>query len=171
VKKHSAGLIVYRIKSGEIEVILGHMGGPWFAKKDVGAWSIPKGLIEKDEDHLEAAKREFNEEFGIEAPEGEYLEIGTVEQHNKKLVSAWGVKAEPDISTIKSNTFMTEWPPKSGKKQEFFEIDRAAWFNLKDASVKAVKGQSKLFELLAEKLGMEFTVSMNEDAVGQGSLF
>src|SRR5260221_649507 len=124
MKQHSAGLIVYRIKDSGPEVLIAHMGSPWWAKKDIGAWSIPKGLIEDGEQPLDAAKREFNEELGLSPPEGEYIELGIIEQHNNKDVVAFAIEAYLDASNIKSNTFKAEWPPKSGKEQEFPEIDR-----------------------------------------------
>lgn len=171
MKKSSAGLLVYRYTQDGVEVILGHMGGPWFAKKDRGAWSIPKGLIEEGEELLNTAKREFSEELGLQPPEGNYLELGTIEQHNNKNVVAWAVEADIDVTNIKSNTFEMQWPPKSGKIQEFPEIDRAGWFSLAQAAQKAVKGQAQLFETLAEKLNLEFKPLPVDKVSEQKSLF
>ena len=156
MKEHSAGLLVFRQASGQPEVLLAHMGGPYHANKDDGHWTIPKGLIEEGEALLAAAKREFTEELGLKVPDGKYIELGHIEQHNKKLVTAWAVEADLDVSRIKSNTFEMEWPPRSGQKQEFPEIDRASWFDLPTAAQKAVRGQAKLFERLAQKLGLPF---------------
>jgi predicted NUDIX family NTP pyrophosphohydrolase len=117
MKKHSAGIIVYRIKEGVVEVLMAHMGGPFHAKKDVGHWSVPKGEVEENEDPFATAKREFTEELGLQAPGGDYLELGTVDQHNNKSVTAWAGEADLDVSDIKSNTFEMEWPPRSGKNR------------------------------------------------------
>lgn len=171
MKAHSAGLVVYKLTSGYPEVLLAHMGGPFHAKKDDGHWSIPKGLIDQDESPLAAAKREFNEELNLIAPEGEYIELGDVEQHNKKIVTAWAVEADIDASDIKSNMFEMEWPPRSGKLQEFPEIDRAAWFSLADAAQKAVRGQAPLFERLANHLHVTFGPEETVSEPRQGSLF
>jgi predicted NUDIX family NTP pyrophosphohydrolase len=171
MKAHSAGLVVYRMSSGQPEVLLAHMGAPWWAKKDVGAWTIPKGLAEEGEDPLVTAKREFSEELGLAAPEGQFLELGDVEQHNRKTVTAWAVEADMDISNIKSNTFKAEWPPRSGKTQDFPEIDRAAWFSLPEAAQKCVRGQAGLFERLANHLHVPFGPEELPDTPQQGSLF
>jgi len=168
MKAHSAGLVVYRIKDGRPEVLLAHMGTPWWAKKDIGAWTIPKGLVEENEEPFKAAKREFQEELSLPLPKGEFVELGDIEQHNRKIVSAWAIEADPDISRIESNTTTIEWPPRSGQKQEFPEIDRAAWFGLAEASQKAVRGQAELFKRLAEKLGVPFE---SPEPPQQGSLF
>src|SRR6476646_3802160 len=133
MKAHSAGLVIYKMSGGQPQVLLAHMGAPWWAKKDVGAWTIPKGLIEENEEPFEAAKREFGEELGLSVPEGDYTSLGDIEQNNNKIVSAWAIEAEPAITNIKSNTFEAEWPPRSGQKQNFPEIDRAAWFGLAEA--------------------------------------
>jgi predicted NUDIX family NTP pyrophosphohydrolase len=157
--------------SGQPEVLMAHMGGPFHAKKDEGHWSIPKGLIDDGEEPLAAAKREFSEELGLAAPDGEYVELGDVEQHNKKVVTAWAVEAEPDISDIKSNVFETEWPPRSGKTQKFPEIDRAAWLSLAEAGRKCIRGQAELFERLANLLHVPFGSEELPDTPQQGSLF
>src|SRR5258706_15349282 len=109
--KLSAGLVVYRQKNGKLEVLLAHMGSPWWAKKDKGAWSIPKGEYDSGDDPLANAKREFKEELGIEAPDGEYIELGEIKQNNNKQVTAWAIEADLDVSNIKCNTFEIEWPP------------------------------------------------------------
>lgn len=148
MKKHSAGLLVFRRTNKELEVLLAHMGTPWWSKKDVGAWTVPKGEIEEGEDPLDAAKREFEEEFSLPVPGGKLIDLGSIDQHNNKTVSVWAVEGDLDASKIKSNTVEIEWPPKSGKKQKFPEIDRAAWFNVPDAAHKTVRGQTEIFKKL-----------------------
>lgn len=146
------------------------MGTPWWSKKDVGAWSIPKGLVEDNEEPLEAAKREFHEELSLVLPPGDFIELGDIEQHNRKIVSAWAIEGDLDVSEIKSNTTTIEWPPRSGQMQEFPEIDRAAWFGLAEASQKAVRGQAELFERLAAYLQVPFEAVPKQEPA-QGSLF
>lgn len=171
MKRHSAGIIVYRTKNGEPEVLLAHMGAPWWAKKDIGAWTIPKGEVEESEDPFQTAKREFGEELGLPLPDGQFIELGSIEQNNNKTVTAWAVAADMDVSEIKSNTFKAEWPPKSGKTQEFPEIDKAAWFSLAKAAQKSVKGQAELFERLANILHVPFGSEEIPKPPAQGSLF
>jgi len=171
MKQHSAGLIIYRLKDNLPQVLLAHMGGPFHAKKDDGHWSIPKGLIDDGEDALEAAKREFTEELGLQVPDGEFIELGEVEQHNNKIVTAWALESDLDATNVKSNTFEMEWPPRSGKKQEFPEIDRAGWFSLAEAARKAIPGQAELFERLANKLNVPFGVEAIPEPPQQNSLF
>ena len=171
MKAHSAGLVVYRMTSGHPEVLLAHMGGPFHAKKDAGHWSIPKGLIDEGEEPLAAAKREFTEELSLAAPSGAYVELGDIEQHNNKIVTAWAVEADLDASDIKSNMFEMEWPPRSGKVQEFPEIDRAAWFGLAEAAQKAIRGQAELFERLANHLHVPLGPEGVQPSPQQGSLF
>lgn len=154
-KKVSAGILVYRITDNTLEVLLAHNGGPFFVNKDDGYWTIPKGLIEESEDGLTAAKREFKEETGQSAPNGPYVELGTVEQANNKTVYAWAVEADFDVSLMHSNTFSMEWPPRSGKKQAFPEIDRYEWFNLVVAKRKANKAQVNFIDRLAQTLDEE----------------
>jgi predicted NUDIX family NTP pyrophosphohydrolase len=125
--KRSAGLLIYRRSNDDISVLLVHPGGPFWAKKDDGAWSIPKGLVEEDEDELAAARRETEEELGI-AIEGSFVRLGDYKQPGGKIVMAWSVEADIDVAAIKSNTFTMEWPPRSGSMKEFPEVDRAGWF-------------------------------------------
>lgn len=165
MKAHSAGLVAFRQTGSQPEVLLAHMGSPWWAKKDIGAWTIPKGLIEENEDPLDTAKREFSEELGMAAPDGEFIGLGDIQQNNNKTVSAWAVEADINVSNIKSNIFEAEWPPGSGQTQEFPEIDRAAWFGLAEAAQKAVPGQAGLFERLAEILKVPF---QPDSAIGKG---
>lgn len=151
--KKSAGLLLFREVSGHLEVLLVHPGGPYWAKKDEGAWSIPKGEFEDGEDPLAAAKREFQEETGF-APEGETVPLDPVRQPSGKLVHAWAMERDFDPAGLKSNTFSLEWPPKSGRLQEFPEVDRAAWFPMDEAHRKMLKGQAAFLVQLQQKLGV-----------------
>jgi len=143
-RTRSAGVLLFQEVSGDLEVLLVHPGGPFWAKKDDGAWSIPKGELEDGEDPLEAAKREFREETGSLLPVGEIVPLDPVRQPGGKIVHAWAVKGKLDVAALKSNMFAMQWPPKSGKRREFPEVDRAAWFPLKIAKRKIVKGQVPL---------------------------
>jgi predicted NUDIX family NTP pyrophosphohydrolase len=145
--KQSAGLLVYRKRGNTFEVLLIHPGGPFWKNKDAGAWSIPKGEFAEGEDPLNVAKREFQEEIGSSIS-GAMTPLQAVKQRGGKTVHAWAVEADVDVSQIKSNTFTIEWPPRSGKHQEFPEIDRAEWFNLTTAAEKINAGQRKLIEQL-----------------------
>ena len=149
--RQSAGLILFRSRPGGPEVLLVHPGGPFWAKKDEGAWSIPKGELEPGDDPLAAAKRELAEETGIVA-RGELLPLGSVQQKGGKLVHAWALEQDADAAAIRSNTFTLEWPPRSGKTREFPEVDRAAWFDLPSARTKILPGQRELLERLAARL-------------------
>jgi predicted NUDIX family NTP pyrophosphohydrolase len=148
--KRSAGLVLYRQVSGSMEVFLVHPGGPFWAKKEDAAWSIPKGEIAEGEDALEAAKREFQEETGS-AVSGAFEALEPVNQASGKIIYAWSLAGDIDAAAIRSNTFSMEWPPRSGKTQEFAEVDRGAWFDLAEARRKIVKGQIPLLEQLQEK--------------------
>ncbi|HSE29838.1 MAG TPA: NUDIX domain-containing protein [Candidatus Saccharimonadales bacterium] len=148
--KLSAGILLYRWTKNKPEVFLVHPGGPFWAKKDTGAWSIPKGEHTESEDSLLAAKREFKEETGRNCPEGEYLLLGEVKYGNKK-VTAWFTENDFD-KDIRSNFFEMEWPLKSGEKQRFPEVDRAGWFSLDVARRKLVKGQTPFVDMLAEQV-------------------
>ena len=149
--KKSAGILVYRLHSGELEVFLVHPGGPFWKNKDDGAWSIPKGEYTDEEDPLEAAKREFEEETGIECS-GKFIMLDPIKQKGGKIVSAWALEKDMDAKSIKSNLFSMEWPPKSGKMQEFPEVDKAAWFGLNDAKQKINPSQAALIDQLTGKL-------------------
>jgi predicted NUDIX family NTP pyrophosphohydrolase len=138
---------MYRRCNERLELFLVHPGGPFWARKDEGAWSIPKGEYSDDEDPLKAATREFEEETGFEA-KGEMLELTAIKQQGGKIVRAWAVEGDCDATAIKSNTFSMEWPPRSGKSQEFPEIDKAEWFDVKQAREKILKGQAGLIEEL-----------------------
>ena len=153
-KKQSAGLLVYRRKAGALEIFLVHPGGPFWAKKDAGAWSIPKGEFAEDEEKLIAARREFREETGL-ALDGAFLELAPVKQTGGKLVFAWAIEQDLDASAVRSNTFALEWPPRSGQTTEFPEIDRAAWFAWPLALDKILKGQRPLILQLLARLGSD----------------
>lgn len=151
--KRSAGLLIYRRKDGELRVLLVHPGGPFWAKKDDGAWSIPKGLVDENEDELAAAQRETGEELGITV-DGPFARLGDYKQPGGKIVIAWSVetRAEIDVAAIKSNSFMMEWPPRSGSMKEFPEIDRAGWFSLPEAEAKILVGQRPMLLDLLKQL-------------------
>lgn len=150
MKQISAGLLIYRRRDSKLEVLLIHPGGPHWAKKDAGFWGIPKGLIEEGEDILEAAKREAEEETGWKI-EGEMMPLGMVKQKSGKIVHAWAVEGYFDAATLNSNTFELEWPPKSGQKQKFPEVDRAEYFDMNMAKLKMLPAQAEFLEKL-EKL-------------------
>jgi predicted NUDIX family NTP pyrophosphohydrolase len=149
VAKRSAGILVFRRAESGIEVLIGHMGGPFWAKKDEAGWSVPKGECEPDEDELSAARREFAEELGLPVPDGELRELGSARQSGK-VVTLWALEADVDPADVVPGTFELEWPPKSGRTQEFPELDRVAWFGLPTAAEKLVKGQRVFLERLME---------------------
>ncbi len=152
--KTSAGLLPYRVREGRLEVLIAHMGGPLWANKDDGAWSIVKGEYDaREEDAYEAALREFAEETGHEPPRGEALALGEIRQRSGKRVVAWAIAGELDPATVSSNTFSMEWPPRSGAQQEFAEIDRVAWVDAATARRKLVAGQAALVDALQGHLG------------------
>jgi predicted NUDIX family NTP pyrophosphohydrolase len=137
----SAGLLMHRIRNGELQVLLVHLGGPFWSRKDAGAWFVPKGGLEKEEDEFAAAQREFQEETGL-APRGPFLELGSVYHKSGKKVVAWAFRGEEEPAKLQSNTFELEWPPRSGKFREFPEIDRAEFF-----TVEAAKGKMHAAEV------------------------
>ena len=143
----SAGLLMYRLQGGRLEALLVHPGGPFFAKKDDGAWTIPKGEVEPDEDLLTAARREFKEETGFK-PAPPFIELTPIRQKGGKIVHAWAFAGEADPLQLRSNTFKLEWPPRSGQVQEFPEMDRAGWFDLDEARRKIKAAQIPLLEEL-----------------------
>jgi len=149
--KKSAGLLLFRQVAGAIEVLLVHPGGPFWARKDQGAWSIPKGEFSEHEDPFHAALREFKEEIG-EAVTGAFVELQPQRQAGGKIVYAWAVRSEFEPARLRSNTFSMEWPPRSGRHQVFPEIDRAAWFGLDLARVKILRGQVGFLDELESKL-------------------
>ena len=150
-KQISAGILLYRIRKGTLEIFLVHPGGPYWRNKDVGAWSIPKGLLEEGDDELAAAKREFQEETGS-AIDGEFVELTPLRQASGKIVHAWVVEGEIDAASVRSNTFPMEWPPRSGKMQDFPEVDRGGWFTLDLAREKILNGQRAFLDQLERRL-------------------
>jgi predicted NUDIX family NTP pyrophosphohydrolase len=149
--KKSAGLLMYRRRQGGPEVFLVHPGGPFWAQKDEGAWSIPKGEYGPGEDPFEVAKREFQEETGFPA-EGNFMPLTPRKQPSGKIITAWALEGDCDASLIKSNTFSMEWPTRSGKQQEFPEVDRAGWFPIPAAKEKIITGQAPFLDELNEIL-------------------
>ena len=147
MRVHSAGVLLYRIRDGELEVLLVHPGGPFWSRKDEGAWSIPKGIFEEDESALEAAKRELKEETGF-AVNGNFLDLGAIRQPSRKMLHIWALLSDLDAGRARSNKFAMEWPPKSGVMREFPEIDRAEWFDLAKARRKIQKGQAGFIDRL-----------------------
>jgi predicted NUDIX family NTP pyrophosphohydrolase len=145
----SAGLLVHRQRDGALQVLLAHMGGPYWARKDGGAWTIPKGELEPGEDPAAGAWREFTEELGHAPPPGPLLELGEIRQRGGKRVVAFAVAGDFDPATLQPGTFELEWPPRSGRLQAFPEVDRVAWFDLATAARKIVKAQAELLDRLA----------------------
>jgi predicted NUDIX family NTP pyrophosphohydrolase len=155
--KRSAGILLFRSRGGEVEFLLVHPGGPFWAKKDAGAWSIPKGLIEDEEEPRACALRELDEELG-EAPEldpEQLIELGSIRQKAGKVVEAWAAEADFDPATLASNTFAMEWPPRSGKQQDFPEVDRAEWLGLEAAREKILAAQAEFLDRLLERLDVD----------------
>jgi predicted NUDIX family NTP pyrophosphohydrolase len=149
--RKSAGLLVFRGNTPDIEVLLAHPGGPYWSKKDAGAWTIPKGEFLDDEEPLAAARREFEEEMGSPI-DGEFLELDPLRQPTGKVVYAWAVRGDFDPARLSSNLFSMEWPPKSGRRQEFPEVDRAAWFSIAEARVRILSGQAPFLEALLARI-------------------
>jgi len=153
VPRTSAGILLHRrADGGGVEVLLGHMGGPFWARKDAGAWSIPKGEYSAGEDPFDAAQREFLEELGSPVPASSFLPLGEVRQSGGKVLTVWAAEGDLDVTTAVSNTFTLQWPPRSGRMQEFPEIDRAAWVPVERARELVVKGQVPLLDRLLEQL-------------------
>jgi predicted NUDIX family NTP pyrophosphohydrolase len=150
VARRSAGIVLYR---GALEVLLVHPGGPFFAKRDAGVWSIPKGEYEEGEDPLQSALREFEEELGSPLAPEDPIELGTIVQRGGKRVTAFAVHGDLDAAAAQSNTFLMEWPPRSGRQQSFPEVDRAEWFSIDDAREKLVPAQVELLDRLVMIVG------------------
>jgi predicted NUDIX family NTP pyrophosphohydrolase len=150
--KRSAGILLYRRRGAQVEVLLVHPGGPFWSKKDDGAWFIPKGELEEGEEPLAAARREFREELGSEPPNGEPLALGTVKSKSGKLIYAWALEGDLDLAAFKSSTFSLEWPPRSGQIREFPEVDRAAFFTLSGAEPKLHQAELPLLSSLRDLL-------------------
>jgi predicted NUDIX family NTP pyrophosphohydrolase len=147
----SAGLLMYRVRNGKLEVLLVHLGGPYWARKDEGAWFVPKGGLEEGEEELAAARREFQEETGMES-HAPFLELGSVYHKSGKRVTAWAFRGDGDPGKLRSNTFRIEWPPKSGKFKEFPEIDRANFFTIGAAAKKMHPAEFELLQRLEQKI-------------------
>ncbi|MEU9640972.1 NUDIX domain-containing protein [Streptomyces sp. NPDC048188] len=149
--RRSAGLLLHRRGlGGELQVLLGHMGGPFYTRRDAGAWTVPKGEYDPAEPAWEAARREFEEELGLPPPEGEAVPLGEVRQAGGKVVTVWAVEADLDPAAVLPGTFTMEWPPRSGRTEEFPELDRVAWFALDAAREVIVKAQAAFLDRLTE---------------------
>lgn len=148
---HSGGILLFKYVGNKLNVMLVHPGGPFWAKKDEGAWSIPKGIFEEGEEPLAAAKREFKEETGFDV-DGEFIELGEIKQPSKKIVLVWAMEKDIDVTKIKSNVFSLEWPKNSSKIKEYPEIDKGRWFGIEEARKKILKGQAGFIDRLIEKL-------------------
>ncbi|MEU3949280.1 NUDIX domain-containing protein [Streptomyces sp. NPDC029526] len=146
----SAGLLLFRRTGPELQVLLGHMGGPYFARRDAGAWTVPKGEYGPDEPAWDAARREFEEELGVAPPDGEAVPLGEVRQAGGKTVTVWAVQGDLDPAAVVPGTFTMEWPPKSGRMREFPELDRVAWLPLEQARAVIVSAQAAFLDRLAE---------------------
>ncbi|MEV7452267.1 NUDIX domain-containing protein [Streptomyces nigra] len=149
-ERRSAGLLLFRRTDAGPQVLLGHMGGPYFARRDAGAWTVPKGEYAPDEPAWDAARREFQEELGVPPPDGEAVPLGEVKQAGGKTVTVWAVEADLDPAAVVPGTFTMEWPPRSGRTQEFPELDRVAWLPLDRARELIVKAQAAFLDRLAE---------------------
>jgi predicted NUDIX family NTP pyrophosphohydrolase len=153
--RRSAGILLYRAKGAQTEVLLVHPGGPFWARRDAGAWSIPKGEYDDAEDPQQCALREFEEETGTALAPAELIDLGAVRQKGGKVVTAWAAEGDLDAEAVTSNTFTMEWPPRSGRTQEFPEIDRAGWFAADEAREKLNPAQAALVDRLLERLGTD----------------
>lgn len=152
--KRSSGILLFRRASGgDLEVLLVHPGGPFWAKKDLGAWSIPKGEHDEGEDAQACAIREFTEETGSAPSPGELTDLGTVKLKSRKVVQAWALEGDLDASTVTSNTFSLQWPPRSGQYQDFPEVDRAEWFGLEEAAERINEAQAAFLDRLRTRFG------------------
>jgi predicted NUDIX family NTP pyrophosphohydrolase len=150
--KRSAGILLFRRVDGDVQVLLGHMGGPLWARRDAGGWTIPKGEYQPDEEPLDAARREFAEELGLPAPAADLIELGSIKQAGGKVVTAWAGEGDVDPAEIVPGTFDLEWPKGSGQIQQFPELDRVAWFGVDEAAQKLVAAQREFLDRLAERL-------------------
>jgi predicted NUDIX family NTP pyrophosphohydrolase len=150
--KLSAGIVLYRFQAHALEVLLVHPGGPFWKNKDLGAWSIPKGEYQQGESALDVARREYEEETGYPLGDGELIPLGEIKQPGGKIITAWALEGDCQAETITSNFFSMEWPPKSGKMQDFPEVDKAEWFSLPDAKSKILPGQAGFLDRLADHL-------------------
>lgn len=154
MSKTSAGVLLYRRRDSGVEVLIGHMGGPFWARKDDAAWSVPKGEYDPGEEPFDVARREFEEEVGTPVPADDFLALGEVRQSGGKVLTVWAAEGDLDAAAAHSNTFALEWPPRSGRLQEFPEIDRAAWLSVDEARTKLVRGQVPLLDRLLAALAI-----------------
>lgn len=150
----SAGILLFRRAGGVSQFLLVHPGGPFWSKKDEGSWSIPKGLYQGPEAAIDAARRELQEEIGLTIT-GDLFELGKFKQPGGKVISAWAAESDFDVANLRSNSFLLEWPPKSGRQLEFPEVDRASWFSITEAAAKITRGQRPILMKLATKLGLD----------------
>ncbi|MGD8568452.1 MAG: NUDIX domain-containing protein [Gammaproteobacteria bacterium] len=151
MRQYSAGIMLYHYRDDELYVLLVHPGGPFWINKDIGAWSIPKGLFEHGEDLLDTARREFKEETGYDV-NGDFIDLGKIKQPSGKVIHVWALEGDIDASRISSNTFALEWPPHTGQQQEFPEVDRGEWFNIQKARQMINKGQARFLDRLLAAL-------------------
>jgi predicted NUDIX family NTP pyrophosphohydrolase len=170
MKKQSAGILLYRKNGSHFEVLLGHAGGPFWKKKDLGAWSLPKGEYGPEEDPQTAACREFQEETGQPVPEGARIDLGSMKRKDGKTITVWAVEGTIDEKRIASNTFEMEWPPRSGRMEAFPEIDRAAWYPLAAAGPHMHQEQAVFIERLADHLGIDQAAQIVPEAPQQTTL-
>lgn len=163
----SAGILLYRFEPcGTCEVLIGHMGGPFWAKKDAGAWSIPKGEYEPGELPFDVARREFEEELGSPVPAEQYVALGEMRQPSGKVLTVWAAEGDLDAAASRSNTFELEWPPRSGRVQEFPEIDRSAWVSVRQARISLVSGQVPFLDRLMAALADQNSADQNPQTQG-----
>lgn len=171
--KRSAALLVYRLRDGVLlEILIGHMGGPFWAKKDAGGWSLPKGEFDESEEPFAAALREFQEETGFEPPSGPFISLGEFRQSSGKIITAFAARGDYDLAAFKSNDFEMEWPKGSGRTQSFPEIDRVDWFSLDAAKIKLLKGHIPILDELVDKLrqqDLDFRTEPTVDNQSKGS--
>jgi predicted NUDIX family NTP pyrophosphohydrolase len=153
VGKQSAGILLFRRRPDGVEVLLGHMGGPFWAGRDSAAWSVPKGEYDADEDAKQAAQREFEEELGVPVPTADLIDLGSVRQSGGKVVTVWAGEGEIDLDSVVYGTFRVEWPRGSGRFQDFPELDTVEWLDLSDARDKIIAAQQAFLDRLAEHLG------------------
>lgn len=151
--RHSAGILLFRRGAGRLEVLIAHMGGPFWAAKDAAAWSVPKGELDPGEEPLAAARREFAEELGLPVPAGDPLPLGEVRQRSGKVVTVWALEGDLDPADVVPGTFEMEWPPRSGRRALFPEVDRVEWCDLDTARDRLVAGQRPFLDRLAQRLG------------------
>jgi predicted NUDIX family NTP pyrophosphohydrolase len=159
----SAGILLFRRTTGIVQFLLAHPGGPFWSKKDQGSWSIPKGLCQEGETAIDAARRELQEEIGLTIRD-DLVELGKFKQPSGKVISAWAAESDFDVAELRSNSFVLEWPPKSGRQMEFPEVDRAGWFSFKEAAAKITRGQLPILMRLATELGLDVPAARTSSA-------